>query len=204
MRAVLSILLVLTALVSGGAHAEAGTFPGGIIALDGRPAPPLKLEDMDGVPFDLGESHGHWVFVHFWASWCGPCRREMPTIQRMVDLLRDTSLEVVLVNTAETEDEVFSFLGIVAPELRTLMDHDGLVTERWQPRGLPASFLVDPQGQLRYLALGGRTWDSRAYLGFLRGLVAEEKHQSRPAAPSVPTELLAKASGGSTWSGSGY
>ena len=113
---------------------------------------------------------GRWRFVHFWASWCGPCRREMPGIQRLLPLIADTGIEIVLVDTAETEDEVFTFLGIVAPDLVPLLDVDGLVTEAWQPRGLPATFLVDPDGQIRYQALGGRSWYEPAYVEFLQGL----------------------------------
>ena len=48
------------------------------------------------------------------------------------------------------------------------MDRDGQVTEKWQPRGLPSSFLIDPEGRVRYLALGGRDWASEPYLAFLR------------------------------------
>ena len=147
--------------------------PIGIIPLKGKPAPELKLNNFDGEPYDLANSRGHWVFVHFWASWCGPCRREMPTIQMMSFKLKDTSLEVLLVNTAESEDTVFSFLGIVAPEIVPLMDHDGLVTKRWQPRGLPSTFLIDPEGKKRYLALGGRDWDTPQYIDFLRKITQQ-------------------------------
>ncbi len=75
-----------------------------------------------------------------------------------------------MVNTAETEVELFAFLGAVAPTLLAgnLLDRDGAVTERWQPRGLPSTFLVDPEGRIQYLALGGRPWDSPAYIAFLR------------------------------------
>ncbi len=164
------ILIIVSMLLLSGTHTKAGPLPQGLIALDGRAAPALTLSDMDGRSFDLKDSRGHWVFVHFWASWCGPCRREMPTIQRLAAAMENTALEIVLVNTAETDDEVFTFLGIVAPDLESLMDRDGLVTERWQPRGLPSSFLVDPAGRLRYVALGGRVWDSPDYVAFLRRL----------------------------------
>ncbi len=159
--------------------AAAGSVPQGILVLDPRPAPELELSNMNGKVFNLDESRGHWVFVHFWASWCGPCRREMPAIQRMAEHLQDTPLEIVLINTAETDDTVFTFLGIVAPALDTLMDRDGLVTERWQPRGLPATFLVDPQGRVRYQALGGRPWDKPEYREFLRQLPREPHSPSR-------------------------
>lgn len=154
------------------AMAREPVLPAGIIKLDGRAAPPLVLADMDGNRTDLARLRGKWVLVHFWAGWCGPCRREMPTLQQLHQQLQDERFLLVLVNTAETDDEVFAFLPTVAPELSTLMDRDGLATERWQPRGLPSSFLVDPEGRLRFLALGGRDWASPAYLSFLRALVA--------------------------------
>lgn len=146
--------------------------PKGIISLDGQAAPPIKLDNIDGEPYDLRQARGHWAFVHFWASWCGPCRREMPSIQRMATQLKQSTLELVIVNTAETEDEIFNFIGIHAPDLTPLLDTGGLVTQQWQPRGLPSTFLVGPDGKLRYLALGGREWDSPAYLDFLRSLTA--------------------------------
>lgn len=147
--------------------------PPGTIKLDGRPAPALKLSDMDGKSVDLVQSRGHWTLVHFWATWCGPCRREMPTLAQLMRVLPAERLTVLLVNTADSEDDVFTFLASVSPELSSLLDRDGQVTERWQPRGLPASFLVDPQGRLRYLALGGREWASGPYLNFLRELTAQ-------------------------------
>ena len=162
---------LLLALLAARVHGVA--LPPGVMRIDGLPAPALRLDDLDGNAFDLGNSHGHWVFVHFWASWCGPCRREMPSIAKMTGLLEDSGIEFVLVNTAETEDTVFSFLGIVAPDLVPLLDSDGLVTEAWQPRGLPATFLVDPAGRICYQALGGREWDKPVYLDFLRGLATE-------------------------------
>lgn len=145
--------------------------PKGILKLDGSDAHPLVLQDIDGETWDIDKSRGHWVFVHFWAAWCGPCRREMPKIQAIYPEFKNSDLEIVLVNTAESEDTVFSFIGIVAPDMSPLMDTDGLVTELWQPRGLPATFFVDPEGKLQYLALGGRPWDTPEYLKFLRNLI---------------------------------
>jgi thiol-disulfide isomerase/thioredoxin len=159
-------------LLSAPAWPNAATeLPPGIMPVDQRPAPELRLNSLDGEPYDIARARGHWVFVHFWASWCGPCKREMPAIQRMIARLADSGLEIVMVNTAETEVQVFTFLATVAPDVVPLMDRQGLVTERWQPRGLPATFLVDPQGRIRYQALGGRQWDTPAYLDFLRRLV---------------------------------
>ena len=177
-----SAILILLALIFSGSRfaASAGMspvveLPPGVMPLEGRPAPALKLSDMDDGHFDLAAKRGQWVLVHFWASWCGPCRREMPTIQGLMEQVSDSALEIVLINTSETDDDVFSFLSIAAPDLDTLMDYDGEVTARWQPRGLPASFIVDPSGRIQYMALGGRLWDSPEYVEFLLHLVENDK-----------------------------
>jgi thiol-disulfide isomerase/thioredoxin len=162
--------LPILAFVALSLPAWGESVPAGLLTQEPRPAPELRLADMDGRVTDLRELRGAWVLVHFWAGWCGPCRRELPTLQRLRELEPPLRLEIVLVNTAETDDEVFGFLSIVTPDLPTLMDRDGQVTERWQPRGLPASFLVDPSGAIRYLALGGRDWSSPEYRAFLRRL----------------------------------
>jgi hypothetical protein len=94
----------------------------------------------------------------------------MPTIQALAQRLDPGQMQIVMVNVAEDEDTVWSFLASVTPELGTLMDYDGLATEPWSPRGLPATYLVDPEGRLRYQALGGRPWDEPDYLAFLQSL----------------------------------
>lgn len=143
--------------------------PKGVIALDGAAAPSLRLPDLDGRVTDLDALRGQWVMVHFWAGWCAPCRRELPALERMRARLPQGP-RLVMVNTAETDDEVFLFLTGVAPGLTSLLDRDGQATERWQPRGLPSTFLVDPQGRLRHIAVGDRPWDSEPYLHFLSSL----------------------------------
>ncbi|TNF91806.1 MAG: TlpA family protein disulfide reductase [Gammaproteobacteria bacterium] len=164
------IVCLMTVMVQVSAFAV-DSLPKGILQLDGREAPSLVLQDIDQQTFDLSKSKGNWIFLHFWASWCGPCRKEMPTIQAIAPEFEDTRLKIVLVNTAEDEDTIFSFLGIVAPELNSLMDSDGLVTERWQPRGIPATFIIDPRSRLRFMVLGGRPWNEAEYLDFLRRLI---------------------------------
>lgn len=147
--------------------------PNGVLPLAPRTAPALVLNDIDGNHFDLAQAKGRWTFVHFWASWCGPCRREMPAIQRMLEKFSEPPFRLAIVNTAESEDTVFTFLGVLAPDIVPLMDSDGLVTEAWQPRGLPSTYLVDPHGVIRFQALGGRPWDEEAYMKFLATLTMQ-------------------------------
>ena len=165
------LLLVCLYLAPGSLQAAEPPLPPGVIRLEPFPAPETRLDDLDGQPYALEEDRGSVVFVHFWASWCGPCRREMPAIQRMWQQMEGEGLRIALINTAEDEETVFSFLAGHAPDIRPLMDRDGQRTEAWQPRGLPATYLVDREGLVRYQVLGGRPWDEPAYLDFLHHLL---------------------------------
>ena len=89
----------------------------------------------------------------------------------MLEKIENDSLVFAIVNTAESEDTIFNFLGVIAPDIASLMDKDGVATEAWKPRGLPSTYLVDPKGIIRYQALGGRPWDEKEYLVFLQSLV---------------------------------
>ena len=173
-RLALFMVLAVYALLAGAQDAgqTKAVAPKGLMPLDGRAAPALRLKSLEGKTTDLAQLRGRWVMVHFWASWCGPCRREMPTLGQLKEALQGQPFEVLLINTAEDEDTVFSFLGQVAPDLDSLLDPDGRATDLWQPRGLPASFFVDPAGRLRWLALGGRAWNEAVYQAFVRSLLA--------------------------------
>jgi len=166
-RATLAILLLALA---GNTLAAGAPLPKGIYALPGNPAIEFTLENIDGEPFSLTDARGRWLFLHFWASWCGPCRKEMPAIERLQTEFKDDGPLIVLINTAEDEETVFEFLAAVATDLDSLLDLDGEVTEQWQPRGLPATWLIDPDGKVRYQTLGGLHWDEPVYVDFLRRL----------------------------------
>jgi thiol-disulfide isomerase/thioredoxin len=144
--------------------------PKGIRHYEPGPAPEFTLTNMDGETFTLASARGKWVFLHFWASWCGPCREEMPAIRNMADELGNDKLEIVLINTAENEDTIFSFLAEIGMDMNSLMDADGQVTEKYKPRGLPTTMLIDPAGNLQYQAIGGREWQQATYTDFLRKL----------------------------------
>ena len=165
------LLLIFLVPFSAQVVAQEAKLPFGIREYNIGLAPNFELEDIDGEAFDLKSTRGQWVFLHFWASWCGPCREEMPTIQALSETIDEDKLHFVLVNTAEDEDTIFMFLGDVAENLTSMMDQDGQVTEIWKPRGLPTTFLIDPDGMVRYQAIGGREWNHETYNQFISSLV---------------------------------
>jgi thiol-disulfide isomerase/thioredoxin len=171
MKTATALLLILsTQLFTAFSYAGPLEPPKGIRHYEIGKAPEFSLTDMDGEAFTLESARGKWVFLHFWASWCGPCREEMPAIQRMISTFDNDQFEIVLINTAEDEDTIFSFLGEIGMDMNSLMDADGLVTEKYKPRGLPTTILIDPDGNVQYQAIGGREWDKPQYINFLTQL----------------------------------
>jgi len=171
-------ILTLTLCMAGSSFADEivdttgnKKVPFGIRDYDIGLAHNFTLHDVDGEKFELEEARGGWVFLHFWASWCGPCQEEMPAIQKLADAIKSKKFQIVMINTAEDEDTIFEFLAAIDVELNSLMDVDGLVTEAWKPRGLPTTFLISPKGEIRYQAVGGRDWGKAEYVDFIRQLI---------------------------------
>ena len=179
-KQLLFIIIICLTAFSAPANSDAENtekikLPFGIRFYETGAAQNFVLQDIDGEDFELKSTRGHWVFLHFWASWCGPCVQEMPTIQILADNLKDENFQIVMINTAEEEDAIFTFLGEMNIELNSLMDADGQVSEVWKPRGLPTTFLINPQGEVKYQAIGGREWNKPEYVNFLKQLINTAK-----------------------------
>jgi thiol-disulfide isomerase/thioredoxin len=126
-----------------------------------RPALEFTLPDLDGKPVKLSDYRGKVVLVNFWATWCPPCRREMPSMERLSQRLKGQPFVILAVNQEEDADQVFIFTAQLdpAPTFPILFDHDSKVAHAWGVLGLPSSFIVDKQGRVVYRAMGGRDFD---------------------------------------------
>ncbi|MGD8615130.1 MAG: TlpA disulfide reductase family protein [Gammaproteobacteria bacterium] len=137
----------------------------------GRPAAPdFKLPDIDGATHRLSDYRGKVVIVSFWATWCPPCREEMPSMQRAWKRLKQENTVILAVNVGEDEDTIFTFTADYPMDFPLLMDLDSSVVQRWPVRGLPTTFVVDPQGRIVYRAVGSRDWEDPLILKTLRSL----------------------------------
>ncbi len=133
-------------------------------------APDFALPDIDGKTHRLSDYRGRPVIVNFWATWCPPCRREMPSMQRAWERIQGEGIALLAVNVGEDEDTIFAFTANYPVEFPLLMDADSQVVQQWPVRGLPTTFVVGPQGRLVYRAIGGREWDDPRLLDQVRAL----------------------------------
>jgi len=154
--------LLLITLVFGLSGGLAGTLQAANLkAVEGKvAAPALVLKDLQGKSHDLKDYRGQVVLVQFWATYCGPCRQEMPSMNKMQTKMGKVPFKILAVDMGETEAEVKQFVSEVKPEFTILMDEDGQSIGDWKVFAAPSNFIVGPEGNIRYTLFGGVEWDS--------------------------------------------
>lgn len=154
---------------------------GGIPAV-GKPAPDFTLKDLDGRTHRLSDHRGQVVFINFWATWCPPCRSEMPSMEALYQIYRDKGLVMLAVNYKESPQRVREFMQDFGLSFPALLDRDGKVTRSYGIRGIPATFIVDTQGIVRHVHLGEADWTEPK----AKKLVEELLREISPSAASPP------------------
>lgn len=147
---------------------------GGFRQLDPVSPPDLALKDLAGVSRSLDDYKGKVVLVNFWATWCPPCRREMPSMQRLKEKMSGRSFVMLGVDSAEQREEVEAFLKLVKVDFPILLDPDTAATRRWKVFALPTSFLVDRNGKVRYSISGPTEWDEGEAVQIIELLMQEK------------------------------
>ena len=124
-------------------------------------APDFTLSDMDDETYTLSIYRGKVVMLNFWATWCPPCRREMPSLERLYSKFKNQGFVVIAVNQFEDPDIVFEFTGRLSlePTFPILFDRESRIAEQFGVKGLPTTYLLDKDGRIRYRAIGGREFD---------------------------------------------
>jgi peroxiredoxin len=121
----------------------------------GRPAPSFQLPTLDGQLASLGDFKGRPVIVNFWATWCEPCKQEMPALQ--AEAASHPSLMVLGIDNVESPVKVKPFVEQLGVTFPILLDEDGSMMERYQVTGLPTSYFIDGSGVLRFIYRGALT-----------------------------------------------
>ncbi len=144
----------------------------------GGATPALELAGLDGAVHRLADYRGKTVLVNFWATWCEPCRAEMPSIERLRGAMEGKPFTVLAVNVGESDRVARDFAEKLPVTFTVLLDRDGGTTRAWRARVLPASYLIDPDGVIRYSYYGDLDWSSDAVRARIESLMRKEPQRA--------------------------
>jgi len=157
MRKILSFIIVLCLIL----------FVGNAIGLEalpqvGKPAPDFALNDINGEKVTLSEYKGKVIILNFWATFCGPCKEEMPSLNNLFLFFKKDGLIVLAISTDNSEKPVQSFIKAKAIAFPVLIDKDSQVfSDMYRVLRIPTTFIIDRDGIIREKILGDRPWDAK-------------------------------------------
>jgi peroxiredoxin len=161
------VALGLSVTAAGAASADPSRF----VPWTRAETPPLTLKDLGGRERSLADYRGKAVLLNFWATWCEPCRDEMPSMRRLRDQLAGQGFDVVAINYGESASRVREFLAKEQLDLTVLLDPDQAAARAWRVRILPSSFLIGADGRVRFSVPGELEWSSSDATSVVRSLL---------------------------------
>jgi thiol-disulfide isomerase/thioredoxin len=139
-----------------------------------RPAPELAFSSRDGTQLRLADFHGRVVLVNLWATWCGPCVREMPSLDRLQAAFGDRLLVLAISEDRGGRHVVDPFVDKLAlTRLAVFLDAESAAQQAFKVRGLPTSFLIDRNGRILGSLEGGAAWDAPDMMARLEGYLGQ-------------------------------
>jgi len=157
----------------------------------GQTVPPLTVQDLQNRPAMLQPSPGKLLMINVWATWCGPCRHEMPSLQRLADKIGGERLELVGLSVDQDDHVVREYLIEHHISFPSLLDRDFAVANGvFGVRVFPSTFFLDPDGTLVRVIEGWRDWDTPEMLAEIQNLlpVAETKSAQKPQPGQAGTQ----------------
>ena len=141
-----------------------------------RIAPPVdfKLKDIKGKSVRLSDFRGKVVFLNSWATWCPPCKFEMPSMQKLYDKLRHKNFAMVAVDLQEPVSRIKDFIKKYELNFTVLLDSKGDVGRQFGIRSIPSTFILDKEGGIIGKIFGPREWDGKEAVDFFEHLMAQD------------------------------
>ncbi len=137
------------------------------------PAPNFTLKELSGKNLKLSEMAGNVVLINFWASWCGPCREEMPLLNDLHNKYEPLGFTVLGVNVEEDAKNARGFLKNFPVDFPVLLDNKNTVSKQYNVIAMPTTVVVDRDGNVRYLHKGYKAGDEQKYRKIVKKLVRE-------------------------------
>ena len=153
------------------------------------PAPDFVLPDMQDKAHSLSDYLGKPVIITFWATWCPPCVKEMPSFNRAWNKLKNDDIALLGVNINEGRDTIETFKLQYPIDFTILRDESAEQLQNWNMTGLPTTFIIDPDGHVVYQAMGEREWDNDIIINKVRAL---KRQKIKTKSSSTTTAKLAK------------
>jgi peroxiredoxin len=162
----------LCILLAGLALSAAPSLPAASVAA-GAPAAAFQLPAAVGDPVSLADLKGQVVLINFWASWCGPCRQEMPILEQMYRKYKPAGFTLLGINVEPKSGDAMSFLKATPVSFPILFDTQSKVSTLYEVSGMPSTVIVDRKGNVRYVHHGYKPGDESEYLDQIRSLMRE-------------------------------
>ena len=147
----------------------------GITQLDPVPIPvEVTLQDLNGKQVSLSDLEGKVLFLNFWATWCPPCREEMPAMQKLHNRLKDKDFLMVAIDLQEPASQVKKYLKEYQFTFMSLLDSKGEMGLLFGIRSIPTTLILDKQGMIIGAAIGARDWASKKSIALFEHLIDQE------------------------------
>jgi peroxiredoxin len=130
------------------------------VASVGKPAPDFDTVDLEGKVWSLSKLKGKVVFVNFWATWCAPCREEMPAMQKLYEMMPKDKFEMLALFNNDKKPVAKNFVAKLGLTMPILSDEYNFAGTKYGLTGLPETFIVDKKGVIREKFIGPAQWDS--------------------------------------------
>ena len=140
----------------------------------------------DGKRVRLKDFRGKVVFLNFWATWCVPCLRVMPAMERLGKRMAGRAFTILAVNLMETPAQVKKFVNEMKVTFTIVMDTTGEISENYGATSLPLTYIIDKEGQVIHRALGPREWDGKESLALFKKLAADGASETARRLPTAP------------------
>lgn len=137
------------------------------------PAPDFTLKGLDGNNTKLSELRGNVVLLNFWASWCGPCREEMPLLNKIHNKYEPLGFTILGVNVEEQSDAAKKFIAQRPVDFPILLDNKNTVSKLYDVIAMPTTVVIDRDGNMRFLHQGYQSGDEAEYRKMVKKLVRE-------------------------------